>query len=56
MSAVVLDFFEWKFNHRIVMFKSRSDMYRNYLEMELAEALRKDTESITSHATFDILE
>lgn len=46
MSAVVLDFFEWKFNHRVVKFVSRKEQYRNYLEMELAEALRKDTEAL----------
>ena len=41
---MVIDFFEWKFNHRIVIFKGRLSQYREYLEMELAEALKKDSE------------
>lgn len=45
MSAAVVDFFEYKYNRRIVLVDSLENRYRDYLEMELAEALRNDTES-----------
>ena len=45
--AIVLDFFEWKFNKRIVVVKrlGRYDRLKEYLEMELVELLRKDSEN-----------
>lgn len=46
MSAVIIDFFEYKYNHNLVVLKNVMDRYREYLEMELAEALRKDTEAL----------
>ena len=44
MIAPVIDFFEWKFNHRIVLCTGGIDRLRDFLEMELAEAMRRDTE------------
>ena len=44
MSAVVLDFFEWKFNHRVVTIAEPQDRLEEYLEMEMLEALKSDTE------------
>ena len=39
MSAVILDFFEYKYNGRVVATKGGIDRLKDFLEMELAEAL-----------------
>ena len=42
--AQVIDFFEWKYNHKIVPWENCVERLREYLDMELAEAMRKDFE------------
>jgi len=43
---MVIDFFEWKFNKRIVLFQGGVERLRSFLEMELADALRQDSERL----------
>lgn len=54
MSAVVLDFFEWKYNHRVVVIKDMVNRYKDYLEIELLEVLKKDSERLMTDFTEDV--
>jgi len=48
---MVIDFFEWKFNHRIVLFHGGIERLRDFLEIELAEALKQDNERLITGPT-----
>jgi len=48
---MIIDFFEWKFNHRVVTITEPKDRRLEYLEMELAEALRRDNERLMTDPT-----
>ena len=59
MSAIILDFFEYKFNNKVVVLTEPQCRLLEDLDLELAESLRMDYEDILIEApnpdfTFDI--